>query len=74
MALKYTATDGPKVWPNTIGKMVQARNCDELMESMREWVDPCNNFLFADVHGSIGYLSRGELPQHSSPRSRAPKS
>ena len=65
LAFKYTATDGAKAWADTIPQMLMSRNCDELMESMRSWVDPCNNFLTADVHGNIGYLSRGEIPLRS---------
>ena len=42
--------------------MMRAANADELDESMREWVDPCNNFVFVDVHGEIGYLNRGKVP------------
>jgi penicillin amidase len=29
---------------------------------MRCWVDPVNNFVFADVHGAIGYQTRGQVP------------
>ena len=29
---------------------------------MRPWVDPGNNLVFADVHGTIGYRTRGRLP------------
>ena len=65
LAFKYTATDGAKAWADTIPQMLMARNCDELTESMQEWVDPCNNFLMADVHGNIGYTSRGEIPIRS---------
>ena len=65
VAFKYTATDGPKAWADTIPKMLMSQNCDELTESMRGWVDPCNNFLMADVHGNIGYTSRGEIPIRS---------
>jgi penicillin amidase len=32
---------------------------------MRGWVDPCNNFLFADVHGETGYQCRGRIPVRS---------
>ena len=62
LALSYVATDGPSVWPDTLLQMLTARDSGELIESMREWVDPCNNFLLADVEGSIGYLCRGEIP------------
>lgn len=65
LAFKYTATDGAKAWADTIPQMLMSRSCDELGESMRGWVDPCNNFLMADVHGNIGYLSRGEIPIRS---------
>ena len=62
VAFRYTATDGPSSWPDILPEMLRAKNADELMESMREWVDPCNNFLFADVHGNAGYLCRGRIP------------
>ncbi len=65
LAFKYTGTDGAKAWADTIPLMLMSRNCDELTESMRGWVDPCNNFLMADVHGNIGYTSRGEIPIRS---------
>ena len=30
--------------------------------AMKNWVDPCNNFVFADTKGSIQYLNRGKIP------------
>ncbi len=49
-------------WPAILWRMLRARNADELAESQRGWVDPCNNFLFADIDGNIGYLCRGRIP------------
>lgn len=72
LALKYTATDGPKSWPDIIPTMLRARDSHELADSMRGWVDPANNFLFADVDGNIGYLSRGEIPIRSGQNARLP--
>ena len=72
LALKYTATDGPKSWPDIIPTMLRARDSHELADSMRGWVDPANNFLFADVDSSIGYLSRGEIPIRSGQNARLP--
>lgn len=72
LSFRYTATDGPSAWPETLHQMLVARNGEELMEAMREWVDPCNNFLFADVHGNIGYLCRGEIPIRSKQNARLP--
>ena len=62
ISFKYTATTGDKNWPNVIPKILVSNNCEELRSSMREWVDPCNNLLMADVDGNIGYLARGEIP------------
>ena len=72
LALKYTATDGPKAWPNIIPAMLRAQNSQQIADSMNGWVDPANNFLFADVDGNIGYLSRGEIPIRSGQNARLP--
>ena len=65
VAFKYTATAGPNLGLQPLRRMLEATSADQLEESMREWTDPCNNFLFADVHGEIGYLNRGKLPVRS---------
>ena len=65
LALKYTATEKGSPWPAILWRMLRARNAGELVESQRDWVDPCNNFLFADVHGAFGYLCRGRIPVRS---------
>ena len=62
LAFRYTATDGPSNWPAALRQMLTARDAAQLRESMRHWVDPVNNFVLADVHGTIGYLCRGEIP------------
>jgi penicillin amidase len=65
MAFKYTATESASDWTSILWKMLRARNVEELAESQRGWVDPCNNFLMADVDGNIGYLCRGRIPIRS---------
>ena len=62
LAFKYTATAAPNLGFESVRQMLYAQDADALDESMREWVDPCNNFVFADVHGDIGYLNRGQVP------------
>ena len=52
-------------WPAILWRMLRARSVDELAESQRGWVDPCNNFLMADVEGNYGYLCRGRIPIRS---------
>jgi penicillin amidase len=65
LAFKYSATQAPSAWAGSLQTMLVAQNSGQLMESMRDWVDPCNNFLVSDVHGSIGYLCRGQIPIRS---------
>ena len=65
LSLKYTATESASEWPAILWKMLRSRNADELVESQRGWVDPCNNFVFADVDGNYGYFCRGRIPIRS---------
>ena len=65
VAFKYTGTDGPNLGFQALPRMLMATSADEIEESMREWVDPSNNFVYADVQGNIGYLNRGRLPIRS---------
>ncbi len=66
LAFKYTATERPSAWPGILWRMLKARDAQELAESQKDWVDPCNNFVYADVNGNIGYLCRGRIPQRAS--------
>jgi penicillin amidase len=63
IAFKYTATAAPNVGFQCLLPMLQATSVKDMDEAMREWVDPCNNLLCADVHGNIAYLHRGQVPQ-----------
>ena len=65
LSFKYTATAGPNLGSECLLSMLTASNVDGLDEAMRPWVDPCNNFLMADVHGDIAYLNRGQVPIRS---------
>ena len=65
LSFKYTATSGPNLGFECLRRMLYAQNADEIDESMRDWCDPCNNFVFADVDGDIGYLNRGQVPMRS---------
>ena len=65
LAFKCTAMAAPYGGFECFLPMMKATSIDELDESMRNWVDPCNNFLSADVHGNIAYLHRGQVPIRS---------
>ena len=62
LALRYTATAEPNPTAEAFLPMLRARSADELEAAMRPWVDPANNLVFADVHGAIGYRTRGRVP------------
>ncbi|MBI2936372.1 MAG: penicillin acylase family protein [Chloroflexi bacterium] len=62
IAFRYTATAEPDTGFDSLFRMLMATSIEELDESMRAWVDPGHNFVFADVHGNIGYLNRVKLP------------
>jgi penicillin amidase len=61
-AFRYTATAGPNLGFECFLPMLRATSADALEGAMRSWVDPVNNFVFADVHGDIGYRTRGQVP------------
>ncbi len=65
LAFRYTATAAPYRGFECFLPMMKAGSVDELDESMRKWVDPCNNLLSADVRGNIAYLHRGQVPVRS---------
>lgn len=65
LAFRSTATAGPNLTFNALLPMLQAVSADEIEEAMRPWVDPANNLLFGDVHGNIGYRTRGQVPLRS---------
>ena len=65
IAFSYSTTAEPNNAAGALLAMLTAGSTGELEEAVRPWVDPCNNFLFADVHGNIGYRTRGRLPVRS---------
>jgi penicillin G amidase len=65
LAWRYTATMAPNATFDSLLPMLRATGADEFEAALRPWVDPCNNILFADVHGHIGYRTRGQVPIRS---------
>jgi penicillin amidase len=62
MSFRYTATAELNRTFESFLPQMRARSATELEEAMRPWVDPVNNLVFGDVHGAIGYRTRGVLP------------
>ena len=65
IAFQYTATAAPNTGFDALLPMLRSGDADEMEEAMRPWVDPCNNLVFADRRGNIGYLTRGKVPIRS---------
>ncbi|HEX9247605.1 MAG TPA: penicillin acylase family protein [bacterium] len=65
VAFRYTATAAPNRTFEALGPMLRAASADALEEATRPWVDPVNNFVFADVHGAIGSRTRGQVPRRA---------
>jgi penicillin amidase len=62
ISFKYTATDGPSKGLEPLLRQLHSQSVDEMDAAMRGWVDPCNNYVFGDIHGDISYLTRGKIP------------
>ena len=65
ISFKYTATHGPNTGLDALLQQLRSQTVDEMDDAMSGWVDPCNNYVFADVHGDIAYLTRGKIPIRS---------
>ena len=62
ISFRYSSTEIPNTGFDVIRNMILSKSSKEIEDSMDGWVDPCNNFLFADTNGDYGYLNRGKVP------------
>ena len=62
ISMRYTATAEPNECFHALLPMLKTASVEEFNETMRPWVDPCNNLIVIDDAGSIGYLTRGKIP------------
>ena len=62
IAFRYTSTAEPNHTSEALLPMLCAGSADALEEAMRPWVEPANNFVFADVEGTLAYRTRGRIP------------
>jgi penicillin amidase len=62
LAFCHTGTQHGTPWLDSVYRLLQARSADEAEDALREWTEPVNNFVYADVHGEFGYRYRGRLP------------
>ncbi len=62
LVLRATALEPAPAQYRCLWTMLHADSLSALLQSQREWVDPVNNFLGADVDGHVGYVMRGRVP------------
>ena len=62
ISFRYSATYEFNTGFNVIRQMIDSQNSDQMENNMNDWVDPCNNFIFADTNGDYGYINRGKVP------------
>ena len=65
VAFSHPGTNSGTPWANTLIGLLRAHNADEVEESLRDWTEPVNNFVYADRNGEIGYRYRGRIPIRS---------
>jgi len=62
ISFRYSATEEFNTGFKVIRQMIDSQNSDQMENNMDGWVDPCNNFIFADTNGDYGYINRGKVP------------
>ena len=61
-ALRWTALDPKSVAFETYYKINRAQNWDDFRAALRDYVEPAQNFVYADADGHIGYYGAGKIP------------
>ncbi|MGY6500303.1 MAG: penicillin acylase family protein [Acidimicrobiales bacterium] len=63
LSLATTGFDRPGGSLATILPFLRARSVEDLDRAMAAWVEPANNFVFADTGGRVAYRTAGSIPQ-----------
>lgn len=61
LALRWTGLEHHDII-TALSRMALATSIGEFREALRSWDVPAQNFVFADIHGDIGYLMAGAIP------------
>ncbi len=65
LAFCHPGTQSGTPWPDSVYRLLVAKSADEAEEALREWTEPVNNVVYADVHEAFGYRYRGRIPLRS---------
>lgn len=72
LALRSTALVDASSGLEVLAPMLRAQSVSELDDVMRNWVDPVNNLVSADVSGDIAYRTVGKIPVRNRANSWGP--
>lgn len=72
LALRTTALARPSRGLSVLLPMLRAQTVDELDAAVRDWVDPVNNLVSADVEGHVRYRTVGEIPTRAAANAWGP--
>jgi penicillin amidase len=62
VSLRWVATAQPDLTLQAFLHLDLAHNWEEFRAALRDYGTPSQNFVYADVHGHIGYLAPGAIP------------
>lgn len=71
LALRWTALD-PDTMVQGVIDMLKARSCEEFHQALCHWTTPCQNVVYADTSGDIGFTWPGKIPQRKNGDGRLP--
>lgn len=63
LALASTGLHSPGGTLRTILPLLRARTVDDVDAAIAAWVEPANNFVFADRDGHVAYRTAGRIPR-----------
>lgn len=61
LALRWTGLEKHDII-SAAQKLNRATNWEEFRDALREWDEPPQNVVYADIHGNIGYVMAGAIP------------
>jgi penicillin amidase len=61
LALRWTGSEMHNL-VFAVHKLNRATNWEEFRDALRDWDVPPQNFVYADIHGNIGYIMAGAIP------------
>jgi len=64
LTLRWTGLEHHEII-TALAKMTRATTIGEFRDALRFWDVPAQNFVFADIHGDIGYLMAGAIPMRA---------